>query len=99
MLDLIFGFFISALLVNLASVILCGLFIGAYRRLLGLGVLMVVLETLTGVVWIIACHRQYEKFQFRKEAVFIYGNREDAGEYVRMNECCKRLYEKIMGEV
>lgn len=93
MLDLIFGFFASALLVNLVSVILCGIFIGARRgMLLGLGIFAVFLETLAGMIWIIACHRQYEKFQFCKEAIFVYGNREDAGEYVRINNTINRYF-------
>ena len=93
MLDLIFGFFASSLCVNVVSAVLCTIFIGIQKgRILGLGILMVLLQSLTGMVWIIACHRQYEKYQFCREAVFIYGSREDAGEYVRINNTINRYF-------
>lgn len=92
-LDLIFGFFSSSLCVNVASAILCEIFVDTYRKLiLGLGVLLIFLQSLIGMIWIIACHRQYEKFQFCKEAIFIYGSREDAREYVQVNNTINRYF-------
>lgn len=93
MLDLIFGYFSSSLCVNVVSAVLCSIFVSYGRgRILVLGVLLVFLQTVIGMIWILACHRQYEKVQFRKEAIFIYGSREDAGEYIRVNNTINQYF-------
>ena len=92
-LDLIFGFFISSFCVNAVSAVLCAIFLGFRRGLiLGMGIVLILLQSLVGMAWIMICHRQYEKFHFCKEAIFIYGSREDAREYVQINNTINRYF-------
>lgn len=92
-LDLIFGFFISAVCVNTIAVCICYIFEPSYFTVTILyGAGLIVFQTCLGLVWIIWCHRRYEKYQFQKEAVFIYGNREDQGEYTRVNNTINKYF-------
>lgn len=85
LLDLIFGFFTSAVFVNVIAVCVCSVFKAFYfKKIFLFGIILILFQTLTGFVWIMWCHRLYEKYQFQKEAVFIYGSREDSGEYIRV---------------
>ncbi|MCC8081921.1 MAG: exopolysaccharide biosynthesis polyprenyl glycosylphosphotransferase [Lachnospiraceae bacterium] len=85
-LDLIFGFFLGSVCLNFVvgcfAVIFTSLFM---KRVVFLFVLSVILESLIGLLWILFCYRIYEKFQFCREAVFIYGNRENETEFTRIN--------------
>lgn len=92
-LDLIFGFFFASFLTNLVSGLTCRVF-----TLLTLGRLcftffaVTLLECVIGFAWIMGCHQVYRRSHFRKEAIFIYGNREDEGEYVRVNNTINRYF-------
>ncbi len=93
MLDLSFGFFASALLCNLAVCVLALIF-GRSRlpSIFLVGLFATVAESVIGVLWIILCHRIFERFHFSKQAVFIYGSREDSGEYTRVNNTINRYF-------
>lgn len=92
-LDLIFGFFISAVCVNGIAICICCIFEPSYFKMTMLcGTGLILFQTFLGLVWIIWCHRCYEKYQFQKEAVFIYGSREDQGEYTRVNNTINRYF-------
>ncbi len=93
MLDLIFGFFISAVLVN-SAVCITALALGRTRFLWAFLIWLfnIVAESVIGVIWIIGCHRIFERFHFSKQAVFIYGSREDSGEYTRVNNTINRYF-------
>ncbi len=95
LLDLIFGFFMSALILDFASAALGIFFVeGYFRSFLACAFVMTVLETVCGILWILGCHRAFERYHFCRDAVFIYGNREDEAEYVRMMNTLN-LYFKI----
>lgn len=92
-LDLIFGFFFSSVCVNIISAVICCIFVPfSPLFMIGIVLLMVVTESVIGFCWIMGCHRVYEKFQFRKEAIFVYGSREDEGEYVRVNNTINKYF-------
>ncbi len=92
-LDLIFGFFISSICVNAMAVCICCIFEPAYLKKAFLcGLALALGQTIMGFIWIIWCHRKYEKYQFQKEAVFIYGSREDQGEYTRVNNTINKYF-------
>ena len=92
-LDLIFGFFFSTLCVNLLSSIVFFVFtVMPLWYLAGMSLLVTFAESLIGFLWIMSWHRVYEKFQFRKEAIFIYGSREDEGEYIRVNNTINKYF-------
>jgi len=93
LLDLGFGFFMSILTVNaLTWFIVWAFWKGAGDSLLLGAIGFIAGETVGGAAWILFCHRVYEKYHFRKEAVFIYGDREDEGEYVRINNTINRYF-------
>ena len=93
LLDLFFGFFFSSFSVNAVFAVICGIFLPfIFGKLLIIAMLLVVIESAFGVIWVMSCHRVYEKYQFRKEAVFIYGNREDEGEFTRINNTINRYF-------
>lgn len=92
-LDLIFGFFFSSLCVNILAAILVRIFAGpAIPLLIGMVIVYVLVQSVIGLVWILVCHKFYEHYQFRKEALFVYGSREDEGEYVRVNNTINRYF-------
>lgn len=92
-LDLIFGFFFSSLCVNVIAAIICCIFVAfPVGFMIGIVLIMVLVESIIGFCWIMGCHRVYEKLQFRKEAIFIYGSREDEGEYVRVNNTINKYF-------
>lgn len=91
-LDLGFGFFSSSLGVNF----IFWLFLIFVMRepaihALIFCLLQLLLQCVVGLIWILLCHRQFEKVHFRKEAVFIYGNREDT-EYFSVNQIINRYF-------
>lgn len=93
LLDLTFGFFISSILVNIIAVCICCVFETVhFKKVFLCGIGLICFQTLLGFVWIIWCHRIYEKYQFQKEAVFVYGNREDQGEYTRVNNTINKYF-------
>lgn len=93
-LDLIFGFFLGSVCVNLISGLMGGIFtILSPRRVFALFLLAVFLESLLGLFWILFNSRVYEKVQFCREAVFIYGSREDETEYTRFNSMINRFFQ------
>lgn len=93
LLDLTFGFFISSILVNIIAVCICCVFETLhFKKVFLCGIGLICFQTLLGLVWIIWCHRIYEKYQFQKEAVFVYGNREDQGEYARVNNTINKYF-------
>ena len=93
LLDLLFGFFFSALSVNAAFAVICGIFFPfIFGKLVLIALLLVVIESAMGLIWVMSCHRIYEKYQFRKEAIFIYGSREDEGEFTRINNTINRYF-------
>lgn len=92
-LDLSFGHFITAVLVNLLLI----LYIWLLRKLeigqaLLLFVALVSIECLCGLGWIIMNHRLYERYHFVKEALFIHGERENLKEYQHMNNTVTRYF-------
>ncbi len=93
LLDLFFGFFISSLLVTTA---ICAIAFALGRsRLLFVFLIWlttIAAETVIGTLWIIGCHRLFERFHFSRQAVFIYGNRENSGEYTRVNNTINRYF-------
>ncbi|MCC8152603.1 MAG: sugar transferase [Lachnospiraceae bacterium] len=92
-LDLIFGFFLGAICINFITALLEGIFTSlSLQRVAVLFILTVILETMIGLFWILFCYRIYERFQFRREAVFIYGGREDETEYTRVNNTINRYF-------
>lgn len=93
LLDLMFGFFGSSFLVNLISFIIgCVFFTDHWKMILLCTVEMTVFQTACGLCWILYCHRIYEKNHFSKEAVFIYGMREDQGEYKRITNTIQKYF-------
>ena len=93
LLDLGFGFFCATLAANVIAAFVCSVFtLLPLRYLFLVLVLAEVIECLAGFVWIMSCHRVYERFHFRQEAIFIYGNREDEGEYVRVNNTINKYF-------
>lgn len=94
LLDLIFGFFISSLSVNVIAVCICCIFEPSYfKKIFAYGIGLIMLQTILGFFWIIWCHRIYERYQFQKEAVFVYGSREDQGEYARINNTINKYFQ------
>lgn len=92
-LDLIFGFFFSAACCNFLFLLLFRIVADVpFWDMAVFFILLVASESAVGFFWIIGCHRIYEKFHFRKEALFIYGNREDSGEYVRVHNTINRYF-------
>ncbi len=92
-LDLGFGFFCATLAANAAAALMCSVLTVLPPGVLALfGILIEAVECLAGFLWIMGCHRVYEKFHFRREAIFIYGSREDEGEYVRVNNTINRYF-------
>ena len=92
-LDLIFGFFFSSLCINVAVALIVLVFqVSLWKRLLLCVIILTAIQSVIGFRWIIWCHRIYERYQFRREAVFIYGNREDEGEYTRVNNTIHRYF-------
>ena len=74
LLDLGFGFFCATLAANVIAAFVCSVFtLLPLRYLFLVLVLAEVIECLAGFVWIMSCHRVYERFHFRQEAIFIYG--------------------------
>ncbi len=91
--DLLFGHFLSAVCVNLIFLFfLCMITPLPLKELLVSGILLFFLEIFGGLAWVMFCHRFYEKYQFCKAALFIYGNREDATEYVRINNTINQYF-------
>ena len=91
--DLCFGFFFASLCVNVIGLVIYSIFFPKFfgRRCLD-ALVLIVLETVLGVLWVLACHRAYEKYEFRKEAVFIYGNREDDTDFVQVNNVINKYF-------
>ena len=91
-LDLGFGFFAASLGINF---ILWILMIFVFRERAGHSFLFclvqLVVQCLIGLCWIMSCHKRYEKVHFKKEAIFIYGNREDEDE-IRINKTIRRYF-------
>lgn len=93
LLDLFFAFFASSFGVNVAFAFLCVVFLGfQHGKIVKMGIILIVFQTLAGALWVCFCHKKYEKLYFCKEAVFIYGSREDAQEYIRMNNTINRYF-------
>ena len=91
-LDLGFGFFSSSLGVNFIFwLVQIFVFREKASHSFLFCLLMLVLECLIGLCWIMLCHRRYEKVHFRKEAIFIYGNRENENE-IQINKTIKRYF-------
>ena len=91
-LDLGFGFFAGSLGINLIAWIMLSVFIREYVfHAFVFCLLLMILQCLIGLCWILLCHRRYEKIHFRREAIFIYGNRED-DEYIRINNTINRYF-------
>ena len=91
-LDLGFGFFASSVGINF----ICWLvLVFAFRERVGNSslfcLLQLVIQCLLGLGWIMLCHRRYEKVHFRKEAILIYGNRENENE-IQVNKTIKRYF-------
>ena len=93
LLDLCFGFFFSSLCVNIIFAAVMCIFIdfGFWRIVFWIAVFVVIQSSL-GVIWIIANHRVYESVQFAKEAVFVYGRRDDMGELDRVNSTLNKYF-------
>lgn len=92
-LDIIFGFFFSSVCINFIVVLLGLIFTTlSLIRAAALFFPTVILQSAIGLFWILFCHRIYEKFQFRREAIFIYGNREDETEYARVNNTINKFF-------
>ncbi|MCD7865912.1 MAG: sugar transferase [Clostridiales bacterium] len=95
LLDLSFGFFMSALILDFACAAVGFFFVERHLRILLLcALIMTVFETVCGILWILVCHRAFERYHFCRDAIFIYGNREDEDEYVRITNTLN-LYFKI----
>jgi exopolysaccharide biosynthesis polyprenyl glycosylphosphotransferase len=92
-LDLIFGFFFSTLCANFLAEIACFAFSSLNLLwLTGFALLVTMIESVIGFCWIMFCHRIYEKFHFQRQAIFIYGSREDEGEYTRVNNTINKYF-------
>lgn len=92
-LDLIFGFFFGTFFVNLVSGLMCRVFtVLSFGYLLSVFFAVTLAECMIGFLWIMGCHQVYKRSHFRKEAIFIYGSREDEGEYVRVNNTINRYF-------
>ncbi len=92
-LDLIFGFFFGTFFVNLVSGLMCRVFtLLSFPYLLLTFFIVSLLECVIGFLWIMGCHQAYRISHFRKEAIFIYGSREDEGEYVRVNNTINQYF-------
>ena len=92
-LDLIFGFFFSSFCINVVAALIIIVFQSSLWKMLILYVAaLTAIQSVIGFGWIIWCHRIYEKYQFRREAVFVYGTREDEGEYTRVNNTIHRYF-------
>lgn len=92
-LDLIFGFFMSSLVINFVMTILSLIFTTLQiRQLFGLFVFEILAESIIGFCWIMFCHRIYERYQFCREAIFIYGSRENESEYTRINNTINKFF-------
>ena len=91
--DLCFGFFFAALCVNAVGLIILYIFLPSYFwRLCFEAFVITILESALGVLWVLVCHRAYEKYEFRKEAVFVYGNRENDTDFVQVNNVINRYF-------
>ena len=92
-LDLCFGFFFSTVSINAGFAVVSGLFFPFHLgKLVLIALLLVVIESSLGIIWIMSCHRVYERYQFCKEAIFIYGSREDEGEFTRINNTINQYF-------
>jgi len=91
-LDLGFGFFASSLGINfICWLVMIFVFRENAVRSFLFCLLLLVAECLIGLFWIMLCHKRYEKVHFKKEAIFIYGNREDEEE-LQVNKTIKRYF-------
>lgn len=92
-LDLVFGFFFSCVCVNAGYGVLLLLFARLSFGFVFLhAFLFVVLQSFTGLLWILVNHRVYEHVQFAKEAVYIFGKKDDAQEINRINSTINRYF-------
>lgn len=92
-LDIIFGFFFSSVCINFIVMLLSLIFTALPAgRIVRLFFVVVILENVLGLIWIFFCHRIYEKYQFCREAIFIYGSREDETEYARVNNVINKFF-------
>ncbi len=99
LLDLFFGFFISSFFLNLILLIIQIFFVSRlWKKFVIAALIMIALETICGAIWILLCHKIFSKYHFGRQAVFIYGNREDEQEYVRVNNTIN-MYFKISTSV
>ncbi len=97
LMDLSFGFFISSVLMTTVLGIVVLVFgSSGFGFAFLFWLFTIVIETLIGIWWIIGCHRLFERFHFSKQAVFIYGNREDSEEYIRVNNTINRYFKIAM---
>lgn len=97
--DLCFGHFITSCIMNIIMVT-CIWVIQPMGK--GLEILVFVgfvfVQSCSGLFWIMVVHRVYERYHFVKEALFIYGNRENLKEYHRMKSTIVRYF-KVNQEV
>ncbi len=91
-LDLGFGFFSASFGINF---ILWLLAIFIFREKVSHSLLFcliqLIVQCLIGLGWIMICHKRYEKVHFKKEASFIYGNRENEDE-IQVNKTIRRYF-------
>lgn len=98
-LDLSFGHFIASVFMNgLFMLMLWSLGCMDMIDACGCFVFMVTLECACGLLWILLLHRSYERFHFRKGALFIYGKRENPKEYHHMKSTLSRYF-KVNREI
>ncbi len=92
-LDLAYGQFCAAAIANLCLTVACWVLMEEgfwYFTILWVG--FTAGESALGLLWILALHRVYERPHFHKEALFIYGKKEDPTEYRRMGYTINRYF-------
>lgn len=93
LLDLSFGFFFGSVCVNVISAVILCIFIPVpFGRIVLYALCFIAFECFIGFVWILSSHRVYERVQFRKEAVYIYGSRDNKNEFKRINSTINKYF-------
>lgn len=91
--DLAYGHFVTAIIINgCLTLVLWVLMEEPFFYLICMWAGLTLGESILGLLWILLLHRIYERPHFHKEALFIYGKKEDPTEYRRMGYTLNRYF-------
>lgn len=93
LMDLFFGFGVASVITNGMFFLIMITLVPSLNELAAALCLNLAADQMViGIVWIMTLHRVFEKYHFRKKAIFIYGNREDPEEVIRINKTINKYF-------